>query len=51
MEKYSKRKLESPNPRGKNDDETKSSKIDINLLELPTDPRLRIPILEYKPYI
>ena len=51
MEKYFKRKLEPPFPERKNDDSTKSCSVEINLIDLPTDPGLRTPILDYNPNV
>ena len=48
-EKYYKRKADSTLFRGENGRNTKKKKksVEINFTELPTDPGLRIPILEY----
>ena len=47
MYRYFKRALESPNPTGKNDDNTKSSREEFDPMNLEADPGKRIPISDY----
>ncbi|XP_057798119.1 uncharacterized protein LOC131014237 [Salvia miltiorrhiza] len=51
MERFYKRALEPPFIIGKNNDSAKSSRDSFDAKDLPTDPGLRIQILEYNPNI
>ncbi|KAL8502360.1 hypothetical protein ACS0TY_021487 [Phlomoides rotata] len=51
MERFYKRALEPPFVIGKNDVCAKSSRDDLDVKDLPTDPGLRIHILNYNPNI
>ena len=51
MEKYFKRKKNSSFSKGENDESREKKSVEINFAELPTDPRLRIPISKHDPNV
>ncbi|XP_060960704.1 uncharacterized protein LOC115723760 [Cannabis sativa] len=51
MERYYGRKRDSPSSTDSNIESSKLKKVEINLAELPSDPGLRTPILEYDPNV